>query len=223
MRSQKEVSRVLHYSLETIQRRVAVLIGCLLLGACAAQPSSPTRSTAGATKTETAIAVPENVAADYANAQTLMSVEDYAGAAQILENLTLSSPEYPAIATTLAIAWRELGRADDALAMLETSLAVHDSYAPGWNEVGILHREAGRFADAEAAYLKAVTVNPDYALAHFNFGILLDLYIADHPRALEHYQRYQSLVPNQDKQVERWIADISRRIERSARAASVAQ
>lgn len=167
--------------------------------------------------------VSDDVARDFANAQTLMSVEDYDGALQILEPLTRYNPQYPGAAVTMAVALRQLERKDDALALLETTLVSHDGYAPGWNEVGILHRESGRFADAEAAYLKAVTVNPDYGLAHYNLGILLDLYLGRHEQALAHYQRYQELTPDADKQVDRWIADISRRIERASRAAQVAQ
>ncbi|MEL7311940.1 MAG: tetratricopeptide repeat protein [Pseudomonadota bacterium] len=210
----------MRYLTNSLRNKCWLALTCIVIAGCGGAPATKPDVPRSA---ESVVVVPEQVAQEYSNAQTLMSVEDYEGAAQILESLTLSAPEYPAVATTLAIAWRQLERDDDALAALQSALAVHDGYAPGWNEVGILHREAGRFADAEAAYLKAVTVSPDYALAHFNLGILLDLYLGQHARALEHYQTYQSLVPDEDKQVKRWIADISRRIERSARAASVGQ
>jgi tetratricopeptide (TPR) repeat protein len=188
-----------------------------LLAGCAAGGGG-TR-TAAPVAQGAATEISDAVARRYSDAQTLMSVEDYAGAAEILEGVVAEGPQYPGAATTLAIAWRKLGRTDDALSLLDTTLAVHDAYAPGWNEVGILHREAGRFEEAEAAYLKAVTVKPDYALAHFNLGILLDLYLGRPEQALVHYQRYQELVPDEDKQVGRWIKDISRRIERAARVA----
>ena len=220
MRSLNGVSKALRYLTNNTPHRCSVALLCAFVAACGGAPATKPDATSAS---EVVSVVPEQVAQEYANAQTLMSVEDYEGAAQILEPLALSATEYPAVATTLAIAWRHLERDDDALATLQSALTVHDGYAPGWNEVGILHREAGRFADAEAAYLKAVTVSPEYALAHFNLGILLDLYLGQHARALEHYQTYQSLVPDEDKQVKRWIADISRRIERSARAASVGQ
>ena len=193
------------------------MIAAAVVAGCAGGGGAPAARDAS----ETATVIPDAVAKRYADAQTLMSVDDYAGAAAILESLVAENPQFPGAATTLAMAWRKQGRQDDALALLDTTLAVHDGYAPGWNEVGILHREAGRFDQAEAAYLKAVTVNPDYALAHFNFGILLDLYLGRHQQALEHYERYQNLAPAEDEQVARWIADISRRIERSTRAAQV--
>ena len=220
------MSKVLRYSTEHLTRRLFTVVLLLTLGACASAPgdrSEPPVREGEVVDVDAALAIPDQVALDYGNAQTLLSVEDYAGAVQILEPLAAAYPQYPAVATTLAIALRHLERSDDALATLETALVAHDTYAPGWNEVGILHREAGRFDEAEAAYLKAVTVSPDYALAHFNLGILLDLYLARHQEALEHYERYQSLQPEEDKQVKRWIADITRRIQRTTQAASVAR
>ena len=192
----------------------ATLAAVTVLAGCATGGGGTRTATPAAEGAATEIS--DAVARRYADAQTLMSVEDYAGAAEILQSVVAEGPQYPGAATTLAIAWRRLDRSEDALALLETTLAAHDTYAPGWNEVGILHREAGRFGEAEAAYVKAVTVNPDYALAHFNLGILLDLYLGRHEQALVHYQRYQELVPDEDKQVARWIKDISRRIERAA-------
>ena len=210
----------MRYLTDRLLRRFTLVAIAATLAACGASPK-PEQRTAAAVAVP--VEAPAELARDYSDAQTLMSVEDYTGAAQILEPFTRYNPQYPAAAVTLAIAWRNLGRSEEALALLETTLVTHDAYAPGWNEVGILHREAGRFADAEAAYLKAVTVNPQYALAHFNLGILLDLYLGRHEQALTHYQRYQELAPDEDKQVEGWIADISRRIERATRAAQVAQ
>lgn len=215
-----EARKLLRYSTKT----PAVFAALLLLAGCASGPTG-TSSTRGsqAKSVPTAGAVaPSDAQAQYDNAQTLMSVEDYDGAAQILESFVNRYPEYPAAATTLAIAWRKLGRSDEALAMLETTLASNDAFAPGWNEVGILHRESGRFGQSEAAYMKAVTVNPDYALAHLNLGILLDLYLGRNEQALEHYERYQSLQADEDKLVKGWIADISRRIQRNTQAAQAA-
>lgn len=192
------------------------IVGCVG-GAPEQRSSAPAKTRVEATD------VSPELQRDYSNAQTLMSVEDYEGAAEILQPLAVSYPEYPAVSTLLAIAWRKLALTEQAQGLLESTLAAHEDFAPALNEVGILYRESGDFAAAEAAYMKAVTVKPDYALAHFNFGILLDLYLGRHEQALTHYERYQELAPGEDKQVGRWIADISRRLERSARTAKVGQ
>ena len=70
--------------------------------------------------------------------------------------------------------------------------------------------------------MKAVTVSPDYALAHYNLGVLNELYLQRLEAALQHFETYQSLV-GEDKQVERWINDLQRRITAAQRTASAAE
>jgi ABC-type Fe3+-hydroxamate transport system substrate-binding protein len=70
--------------------------------------------------------------------------------------------------------------------------------------------------------LKAVTVSPEYALAHYNLGVLNELYLQRLDVALQHFEIYQELVGN-DKQVEKWIADLKRRVAASQSTANVAE
>ena len=44
-----------------------------------------------------------------------------------------------------------------------------------------------------AAYDAALTLEPDYALAHRDIGILYDLYLQQPAQALTHYKRYLEL------------------------------
>ncbi|MEO0578005.1 MAG: hypothetical protein AAFZ58_04890, partial [Pseudomonadota bacterium] len=64
-------------------------------------------------------------------------------------------------------------------------------------------------------YLKAVTVSPEYPLAHLNLGILNELYLGRLAEALESYQTYQALTPDEDPNVARWITDLTRRTARN--------
>jgi tetratricopeptide (TPR) repeat protein len=86
----------------------------------------------------------------------------------------------------------------------------------------MLFRRNGKFIEAEAAYLKAVTASPDYALAHYNLGVLNELYLQRLDYALENFEQYQILVGN-DKQVEKWIIDLRRRVAADLRTANVAE
>ncbi|MEM8548847.1 MAG: tetratricopeptide repeat protein [Pseudomonadota bacterium] len=212
----------MRYSIKSL-RGISVVAALALLAGCAGGPGGGKSTERRADANAEVVPIAEETQREYNDALTLISVEDHAGAALILERFVAAHPEYPAAATMLAVCLRRLERTDDALALLQTTLAAHATHAPGWNELGILYRESGQFTESEAAYLKAVTADPDYPLAHFNFGILLDMYLARPEQALEHYERYQSLTPDEDKQVKRWIADISRRIQRDTQAAQVTQ
>jgi tetratricopeptide (TPR) repeat protein len=90
------------------------------------------------------------------------------------------------------------------------------------NQQGMLFRRNGKFFEAEAAYLKAVTASPEYALAHYNLGVLNELYLQRLETALQHFEQYQSLVGS-DEQVEKWIADLTRRVAANQRTANVAE
>jgi hypothetical protein len=68
--------------------------------------------------------------------------------------------------------------------------------------------------------MKAVTVSPDYALAHYNLGVLNELYLQRLDSALHHFERYQEIVGG-DEQVEKWITDLQRRVAASQRTANM--
>jgi tetratricopeptide (TPR) repeat protein len=76
--------------------------------------------------------------------------------------------------------------------------------------------------EAEAAYMKAVTADPDYALAHYNLGVLNELYLQRLDLALQHFERYQDL-GGDDEQVTKWIADLKRRLGSTERTANVTE
>ena len=52
-----------------------------------------------------------------------------------------------------------------------------------------------------AAYRRALETDPSYALAHYNLGVLLDVYLRRGAEAIEHYEAYQSSLsePEQDR------------------------
>ena len=62
-------------------------------------------------------------------------------------------------------------------------------------------------------YEKALQADRDYAYAHLNYGILLELYMGKLPEALEHYKQYQALTKEEDKKVKGWIIELGRRVK----------
>ncbi len=83
------------------------------------------------------------------------------------------------------------------------------------------YRHKGQFAKAREAYESALALDPAYADAHLNLGVLLDLYLAEPTLALVHYERYLALAPGGDAAVGKWVADLKTRKPASVAAADV--
>ncbi len=84
--------------------------------------------------------------------------------------------------------------------------------AIAYNHLAVIQRQQGEFKLSLFNYYKAINADPDYANAHLNLGILLDIYLQDLPLALEQYEIFQKLTGNNNQQVEKWVIDIKRRI-----------
>ena len=165
--------------------------------------------------------IPSDVLTKFERAAASMAAGDMSKARDRFTDFVLLHPNYPGAWVNLAIIHAENGDDDKAREALDGALAVNPNHAPALNQMGMLHRRNGNFLEAEAAYLKAVTVSPDYALAHYNLGVLNELYLQRLDTALQHFETYQTLV-GEDKQVEKWIADLRRRVAASQRTANVA-
>lgn len=202
--------------------RCAALLLAVLLAGCA---GAPVQTSAGGTGEAGATAWPADAVSRYERALGLMDEGRDADATQAMQALAARYPEAAGPLMNLGLL---AARGDDpeaAMKYFQLALAVCTHCAPAWNQVGILHRRDGRFAEAEQAYLQALDSDPDYALAHYNLGVLYDLYQGRHAEAVEHYESYVALaVPGQDTaEVDRWIADLRRRLGENARTADAGE
>ena len=205
---------------------VLVLAGCASSGVSPDEPKrteSAAESSVGRSSNQFIPAdVPERVRTMYEQAVAVMASGDFVDAELRFEEFALQYPNYPGAHVNLAIIRASNGDDIRARQAIDAALAVDPNHVPALNQLGMLLRRNGNFMEAEAAYLKAVTVQPDYALAHYNLGVLNELYLQRLDVALQHFESYQALVGD-DKQVEKWIADLKRRVAASRRTANVAE
>ena len=73
----------------------------------------------------------------------------------------------------------------------------------------------GHSADAADAYEHALAADANFAPAHRNLGVLLDLYLGDPERALTELERYKELT-GEEKPVSGWIAELRQRTGKPA-------
>jgi len=161
---------------------------------------------------------PARANTEFTRALTLMRGSDATQAVLEMQVLTQSYPDLPGPYANLGV----LHRNANQLAESEAALAKATERAPWdaqtWTEYGITLRQAGKFAEARAAYEHAIKANPSYAPAHRNLGVLLDLFLEDPLTAQSEFETYKTLT-GEDKPVSGWLAELRARNKVRAPAA----
>jgi Flp pilus assembly protein TadD len=193
-------------------RFALVLLAATMVG-CATSVSGPDRR--APTSVKHAYPGDAGVSADataaYARALEAMRTGRVHEAERVLQQLVKNHPDLAGPYANLGILYHRLDRGDEAEQVLKQAIKLNPNQPAYHNQLGIVYRSSGKFSDAHLAYQKALAIDPKYLYAHLNIGILYDLYLGNTSLALQHYQRYQQLIPSGDKQVDKWIADLKNR------------
>lgn len=192
--------------------RALAAIGLALLAACAhvAPDSAPPTAGEGVSKAPAAAPLLEPAArAEFERALAALKAGRTAEAEQGFGEVLRTADGFAPAHADLGLLYYRTGRTEQAAAALGRAIAL-DPRPAYYNQLGIAYRALGRFAEARQAYEAALRNDPNYANAHYNLGILCDLYLNDWPSALAHYARYQALAP-EDGQVAKWIIDLKQR------------
>ncbi len=179
-----------------------------LLAACATPPAPPPAALAPSPQ--------DPWVARFQAAVAALERGETAAAVERLEALTAARPQWAGPWFNLGLARLALDRPEPALAALEAARVRRPQDPRIHVARGVALRRLGRLREAEAAYREALRLAPDWAPAHRNLAILLDLYLDRPQAALAHYRCYRELHP-EDPQAQRWVEEVRRRLARQAR------
>lgn len=194
-----------------ILRKLVVLFFYILLSACAGGDVKQDIDVSSMKKTSAYTDVDSDVELDFKSAIVLMQDEKYAQAITVLKSVIEREQRLPAPYINLAIAYNKLGDTKASEENLISALKLDIGHPVANNELGLLYRKAGKFNAARTAYENAIKDNSDYLPVKRNLGVLCDLYLHDFECALEQFEDYLELQPD-DKTVQIWVADVKRRL-----------
>ncbi|MGD8840077.1 MAG: tetratricopeptide repeat protein [Gammaproteobacteria bacterium] len=152
----------------------------------------------------------------YEQAVAELKKGDTEDAIELLVRVSGDAPDKPFVFTNLGLAYFKLEQYEPAEKAFQEAVTRNARDAVAYNHLGILQRRKGQFEEARKSYQRALDIDSNYALAHLNLGILFDIYLQDLEPALRHYQRYQALISEENKQVAGWIVDLERRLQSGA-------
>ena len=155
--------------------------------------------------------VDSDVELDFKGAILLMQEEKYAQAISVLDSVIEREKRLPAPYVNIAIAHNKLGATKVAEENLISALKLEIGHPQANNELGLLYRKTGKFKAARIAYENAIKDHPEYLPAIRNLGVLCDLYMHDFDCALQQFEDYLELKPD-DKTVAIWVSDVKRRL-----------
>ena len=134
--------------------------------------------------------------ADYDTAVRMLKEARYEPGIALLLKVTERAPELTTAHIDLGIAYARTGDLDHAEASLQRALELNPRHPAAYNELGLVLRRKAQFAD--------------FHFAHRNLAILCDLYLGDSACALQHYEAYSRIVPD-DAEVVKWTVDLRNR------------
>ncbi len=127
------------------------------------------------------------------------------------KQLSIAYPQFAGPQVNLGLLYLRESRLPEAETALKAALERSPTNSVAGNELGIVERKLGKFAEAEAAYQRTIAAEPNYAPAHLNLGVLYDLYMAQPQKALDEFQRYLEIA-GENKQVAGWVVELRKRV-----------
>lgn len=188
---------------------VVILLLALMLGACGTTSKKTSFDTDDIVITEE-FGIDTYLSDKFNQAVVHIKNKKFDEAIELLVDVTSQTDKHSAPYINLAIAYSETGKIKDAEKVLLKALTINPLHPVTNNELGLVYRKSGRFAEARITYERVIKNYPQFLPARKNLGILCDLFMNDLGCAIEQYEAYLNVRP-EEKEMSIWLADLKKR------------
>lgn len=185
-----------------------ILLGLIVLvSACATsdQPHSglPTGALGASAEDETST---------YQRAISALNNSQLEAAETELKKLVKSRPEFAGPWVNLALIDIRKNNLDSAYQNLSKALERNPKMHQALNARGYVELVRGNVGNAVGDFRQAFFVKENYAIAHYNYALVHDIYFQEMKVAVRHYKRYLELTNNKDKKTADWVVELERNL-----------
>ena len=140
---------------------------------------------------------PPDLSACYSLGRLKQLENDHQGAIATYKVMLDQQPNAGIVWNNLGVAYREIGKPDDAISSFRAAVRFAPQMAEAWNNLGVAQDELSLTESALSSYRKAIKIQPDYASPHLNLGISLQK--SDQLKeAEEHYNKVLKIQPDNE-------------------------
>lgn len=191
------------------RKRMFIVLMALMLGACGTTSKVATFDTDDIVISEE-FGIDTYLSDKFNQAVIHINNKKYDDAIELLVDVTSQTDKHSAPYINLAIAYSETGNIKDAEKTLLKALTINPSHPVTNNELALVYRKTGQFTKAKTTYEQVIRNFPQFLPARKNLGILCDLFMNDLNCAIEQYEAYLNVRPD-EKDVSIWLADLKQR------------
>lgn len=193
--------------------RVGLVLAILLITGCASTPSNQTVETS-ASVTQAPARFSATEQRDYSRALKQLAEGETEKAGKTLSRLGASHPNHLGLWINLANTQYQAKDFNAALETLNKAKAINQKTPEIFNLSGLIAVAQGDYKTAENHYLKALSLNKDYAYAHYNLALVYDIFYQKIDLAVVHYEKYLALTTEEDPTTTSWVEELKLSLKR---------
>ena len=196
-------------SIANTRKVIFIFLLTILLGACGTTSKVATFDTDDIVISEE-FGIDTDLSEKFNQSVKYINNKNYDAAIELLIEVTSMTEKHSAPYINLAIAYSETGNIKDAENILVKAIKINPTHPVTNNELALVYRKTGRFSKAKETYENILKNYPQFLPARKNLGILCDLFMNDLGCAIEQYEAYLNVRPN-EKEIGIWLTDLKNR------------